>query len=80
MYNAADEAVEVTNSAAQQVSATEQKLNKITSDILNIQQLDPSRIEKLRQEVSTDIFISSVELFFDYYIIEPMFYADRDKK
>ena len=48
---AATAAFEETNAATDAVTATKDKLAVIVSDILNIQQLDPARIEQLRQEV-----------------------------
>ena len=49
--NNANSAVEITKGATDAVTATKDKLDKIISDILNVKQLDPARIEELRQEV-----------------------------
>ena len=55
--NNANSAVEITKGATDSVTATRDKLDKIISDILNVKQLDPARIEELRQEVCVDFLV-----------------------
>ncbi len=66
MEDRAAEAVTITNEALQQVSSTDTSLDRITADILNIRQLDPTRITELRNEVRKHGTCKECIIFFKF--------------